>query len=168
MFTSERQKTLARAVFAVYLFLLCWLVLFKLSVHPGELVGVRGVNLVPFAQSLRVNGEPAVWEIGYNALVFVPLGVYLQLFWPQKPMVWKWGAGALLSVLFEVLQYAFAIGMSDITDVLANALGCLLGLAGCRLFGRLLGDRLVPAVNGIGIAVEAAALLLTAALLLAN
>lgn len=168
MFESNKQKTISKVVFAVYLFLLCWLVLFKFSVHISELSRIRNINLVPFGQSMVVNGSLSIKEIVYNALVFVPLGVYMELFLWKKPFVFKLGAGALLSVLFEAIQFVFAIGASDITDVIANTLGCLLGIAGCRMFWGVLRDKLAVAINSIGIVIEIAALLLLFLLTIAN
>ncbi|MEO3948057.1 VanZ family protein [Gorillibacterium sp. CAU 1737] len=61
-----------------------------------------------------------------NLVLFVPLGILFPLLWRTdgKRTVL---IGAVISVSFEVLQYAFAWGSSDIDDVLYNTLGTLIG-----------------------------------------
>lgn len=46
------------------------------------------------------------------------------------------------SFLIETLQYVLAIGRSDITDVLTNTAGGLLGLAIYSMAARLIGNRI--------------------------
>ena len=45
------------------------------------------------------------------------------------------------SLLLETTQYVLAIGRSDITDILTNTAGGLLGLVVYSMIVRLLGDR---------------------------
>ena len=45
------------------------------------------------------------------------------------------------SFLLETTQYALAIGRSDITDVLTNTIGGLLGLIVYLMVARLIGNR---------------------------
>lgn len=89
MFTSKKQKIITYTVFGVYLFLLIWLILFKFSTNPFELDRFRNINLIPFRQSLAVNGKLAVDEIIYNMLVFVPFGVYTAFLLPKQNFLKK-------------------------------------------------------------------------------
>ena len=36
--------------------------------------------------------------------------------------------GAVLSFVFEIMQFVFAVGATDITDVITNTLGTLIGV----------------------------------------
>jgi len=66
-------------------------------------------------------------EILANFWLFVPCGLYLGLIAPLWPW-WKVaGAAVGASVLLELAQYGFAVGSSDVTDVIVNAAGGLVG-----------------------------------------
>jgi glycopeptide antibiotics resistance protein len=112
-------------MFVCYLLVLLWLVLFKSS---SDIISVladyqtRSVNLVPFAYY-------SLGDVVLNVLAFVPLGLLLGVnlkrvgFWPKFAFVCG------LTAAVETAQFIFAIGSSDITDVIANSFGGLLGLA---------------------------------------
>ena len=166
---TNNQRRMSIIVFGFYLFLLTWLVLFKLSADIGKIwhVNMRSVNLVPFKASVIVNDKLQLSEIIYNILVFVPLGVYVQIFKPD------WGIkkilpGLILSITYETIQYVFAIGASDITDVMGNTLGSGLGIGLCVVLRRFFFDKHVVIINGIGIVVEVTAFLLITLLTMAN
>lgn len=57
MLQSKKQKNITVAVFGIYLFLLVWLILFKFSTNFHELGHMRNINLVPFGESMMVNGK---------------------------------------------------------------------------------------------------------------
>ncbi len=129
---------------------------------------MRSINLVPFADSLIINGRLAADEILYNVLVFVPLGVYVQIYLPDWPLGRRMLPGLCLSLLFELVQYVFAIGASDITDVIGNTLGGILGVGLCILVRSCAPKRYVMVFNVVGSVIEITALLLLAILLAAN
>lgn len=79
-----------------------------------------------------VNGEVIWLEPIFNLLVFVPFSILLTRLKPDWSSFKVIGAGCLLSLTYEALQYILAIGVSDITDVLMNSLGVLLGLVIAR------------------------------------
>lgn len=143
-----KSKKLTGILFAVYLAILTWIILLKMQTDLSLLAsGVRAVNWIPFAGALVVNGRANYQEVFLNLLVFVPFGLYLSLWKPAWP-VWKRVlAGFLTSLAYEVLQYVFALGRSDVTDLLSNTLGCLLGAALYPLLSRGLRDRTVPVLN---------------------
>ena len=62
--------------FSLYLALLVWLVIFKLSISLSDLPQMRQLNLIPFAEPVIVNGRVVISEIIANAVVFIPLGWY--------------------------------------------------------------------------------------------
>jgi glycopeptide antibiotics resistance protein len=132
-------KSLLIVLFAVYLVLLVWIVLWKF-----ELPWVGGVDrvikLVPFFPS-GAQGASRPSEVIVNLLLFVPFGVYLGMIASS----WRWwrvaGVIAATSVALEVTQYVLAIGSSDITDVIVNTTGGLVGLAFLYVARRRLGPR---------------------------
>ncbi|MFF2369752.1 VanZ family protein [Agromyces sp. NPDC058110] len=124
-------------LFAIYLFLLVWLVLWKLQ--PPSVGGVeRIVKLVPFV-STATAGASAVWEVCGNLLVFIPFGAYLGLLAPRLPWWKALAVVAATSALLETAQFVLAIGRSDLTDVIMNSAGGLVGLVLVALLGRTVG-----------------------------
>ncbi|MDR0862534.1 MAG: VanZ family protein [Oscillospiraceae bacterium] len=151
---SKRQKRVTVGLSAVYFVLLAWLVLFKFRLNLGDLNHVRSVNLIPYGASIP--GRLYLFEIVYNVLAFIPTGLYLHMLKPD----WSFARKALpcfgLSLLFEVAQFVFAIGASDITDVIGNTLGGVIGIGVFALLRRALGDRafaVASAIAAVGTAV---------------
>jgi glycopeptide antibiotics resistance protein len=119
-------KQLFRTVFAVYLLFLLWLVLFKFTLHIFDTFNfpIRGLNLIPFEAVTQYS-----WiDMVLNILFFVPFGLLLSVNLKQTPFGRKLAYIFLFSLIVEIIQYIFAIGITDITDVLANTTGGLLGL----------------------------------------
>ncbi len=116
MFQSTKQKRLSCIVFGIYLILLTSLVLFKFVTSFSGLPSLRGINLIPFYYPLETTAH--LKKVLYNIVVFVPLGVYIQIFKENWKITTKWLIVFSTSFLFEVVQFIFAIGTSDITDII--------------------------------------------------
>ncbi len=155
-------------VFAGYLILLIWLVLFKLATSVDMIPHFRGINLVPFGQSVILNGKIDLKEIIYNILAFIPLGVYLQFYMSKESIGKKIFVGFLVSFILEFLQYIFAIGGSDITDLITNITGVILGLGLYKLFSIKFREKAICIINFIGLSIEICACCLIILLSLAN
>ena len=115
---------------AIYLVILLWLVFFKLSFDFSAILHVhyRSLNLVPFAAPVRVNGRTSWAEMIENGLVFIPFGLLLNVNFSRPGFLKKLFLIFIFSLSVELIQYIFAIGASDITDLIANTTGGLLGL----------------------------------------
>jgi glycopeptide antibiotics resistance protein len=116
------------ALFALYLGMLVWVVLWKLELpHLGDGT-LRRLKLVPFAPTDE-DGASRPAEVIANLLLFVPFGLYLGVLVPS----WRWwqvaGICAGASLALEITQYIAAVGSSDATDVIVNTAGGLAGLA---------------------------------------
>jgi glycopeptide antibiotics resistance protein len=157
----EGEPRLVVVWFAVYLLLLAWTILWKLElpfVGPGAL---RSIKLTPYLPS-GAAGASTPSEVVANVVLFVPFGLYLGLLAPRWP--W-WKAAAVFagaSLLLETMQYVFAVGSSDITDVIDNVAGGLVGIAVLALARRTLGARTAKVVRRICIVGTAVAVLLAA------
>ena len=129
-------RSFQMVLFAIYLALLVWLVLWKLEPPWVGAGALREIVLVPFQP-----GANTLREVLANVLLFVPFGLYLARVSPA----WRWWRSTLVtaaaSVALEFGQYVLAVGSSDATDVVANTLGGLIGLGLFSLTRRVLGER---------------------------
>ena len=104
----------------IYLIALIWILLFKLGVRFSYMEN-RKVNLIPFS-------EPSIGEIIMNAVIFVPLGIYAGILFKR----WTLGKNILFffltSLIIEGLQFILRVGAFDITDIITNTLGGIIGI----------------------------------------
>ncbi len=126
-FKHQKNSNLSYFIFIVYLLLLIWLILFKFDFALPQW-RQSSINLIPFAQSMSVNGEIVYFELVTNAIAFMPLGIYMMVFNKPSNLLLKIVTALLLSLSFEIIQYVLGIGVSDITDVIMNTLGAVLGI----------------------------------------
>ena len=152
MFQSTKQKRLSCIVFGIYLILLAWLVLFKFATSLSELPSMRGINLIPFFYDQETSAH--LKEVLYNIIVFVPLGVYIQIFKKDWKTVTKCTVVFLISFIFEVVQFIFAIGASDVTDLIGNTFGGIVGILFCIIMKKIAPKKFVSIINVFGLLIE--------------
>lgn len=144
-------QVLLYAVFAFYLVLL-FLILFRTHYHA------RSVNLVPFrgiASYLTGVDFIASQDDNYllrafalenilgNIVIFIPLGVYITLFFKDKRIGKNLVLFLLTSLAVEILQVLFKYGIGDIDDVILNCIGGAVGILLCRGLYRLCREELL-------------------------
>ncbi len=109
----------------IYLFILTFIIVFKMGL---AISGERSINLVPYGSSVIVNAKLYTRELIENVIAFIPLGCYicmLKLDWSfTKKILTIFG----VSLLFEIAQFIFGLGASDITDLINNTLGGAIGI----------------------------------------
>ena len=125
---KSNQARLTTGLFIVYLLLLTWIILFKMQFSFDRLPQFRGLNFIPFAGSVIKNDRLDYSEIILNLIAFIPFGLYLSMLKLNWPFWKKLIPIAGASLLFELLQFLFAIGGTDITDFLSNTLGGITGI----------------------------------------
>lgn len=165
----KKQSSVTVFLFSVYLLMLTWIILFKLAVSINEIImlaGNRSINLIPF----HYNNETAFHfkEVILNVLIFVPFGLFLKMMDVNTIRVIAWGAG--LSLAFEICQYVFALGATDVTDFLTNTTGTILGTTLWMCLTRLIRDRkrLLKILHIAAISITLAFLCLLTLLVMAN
>lgn len=114
-------------LFITYLLILAWILLFKLGVQFSYMT-TRGVNLVPFKAPTIINGSVDKGEMILNVIVFFPVGVYVSMLLERWTFLKKLFLVFLISLIIEVLQYTMAIGALDVTDLITNTSGGLIGI----------------------------------------
>lgn len=135
----------------VYLFVLANLLLFK-YISPFELFNqdryvFRAVNLIPFVGIFQylfgnvVSFNIALYNVLGNVLIFMPMGLLLQLMRPRQTLKWTIAIVCICSVAIEAIQFIMGIGSADVDDVILNTLGGLLGALIFISLNRLIKDR---------------------------
>lgn len=132
------EKLLLYFTMAVYTFLLCSIILNKgFASSPMELFStdremLRSVNLIPFNEIWSPNMSVSFNKknILGNIALFVPLGIYLPMLFNKKKASMSKNIVfiALVSLSFELFQYVFSTGVTDINDIILNTFGGFLGI----------------------------------------
>lgn len=144
---NKKQLNLSRILFLTYSIILVWILLFKMSFSFDEIYKSRSINLVPFYGSVVVNGKIYINEIINNVLVFLPVGIYACMLNPKWPILKKIGLSFSISLIIEVFQFIFAIGATDITDIIGNTLGGLIGIGVFYLFNKVFKNKTISIFN---------------------
>ena len=103
-----------------------------IALRFGEPPVTRTVQLIPLRTTLDAlmqGAWPFVYHVAGNTLWFAPLGMLLPALRPRMRSGRVLWAGALLSAVLECAQWLLATGMTDVDDVILNALGAALGFA---------------------------------------
>lgn len=166
--SSKQNRIFTTVLLSVYVLILAWIVLLKLSAI-GEwkyLFCERSLNLIPFYYENEVGSH--LEEVVLNVFIFVPFGMYLTMLGSDAWKAILIGFG--LSLLFEAVQYVCTIGAADVTDLLMNTLGTAIGVGGYLLLRKLCrrSERLNTVLNVITCVAIVLFLLAAAVLLIAN
>lgn len=166
----ENRQKITRGLAFIYLVILTWIIVFKMQFSFESLPKIRNINLVPFGESVIVNGKVDFGEMIDNAIIFIPVGLYLCMLKKDWKFGKKVGILAGISLTFEILQFLFGIGATDITDIINNTLGGMLGLGIYQIFCKLLKNERKTnyVLNVLGIIGTALVMLLMGILILVN
>ncbi|WP_379126872.1 VanZ family protein [Paenibacillus sp. sgz500958] len=149
-------KVLLAVLFAVYLYFLIRLILFKwgsvdiqllldqlhASIQHPDRIFDRPGNYTPFKEikrdmdSISLGNPFASTNLLGNILAFIPLGFFLpNLFKPQAITFMRVFMISLgLSLSFEVTQLLLYIGTFDVDDLILNTFGGVMGYCVLRIF----------------------------------
>ncbi len=166
--TGSKNVTLGLLI--MYLVVMTWIILFKMELDIRLLrqMNLRSINLIPFAGSLIVNGKADMSEVILNIAVFIPFGTYLSMLDRKMSFIMKVLPVFVVSLMYEVLQYCFAIGASDITDLLGNTLGGIIGIGLFAVCSKILGEKTVRILNILAAVGTVAVVVLLVLLIVVN
>lgn len=119
----------------LYFLFMVWLIIFKLNFSLTTIRSVREVNVIPFYYKNVIPGDIPLMEALFNLLVFLPFGFFLHNSFKENHLR---NAVVIIgiSLIFELLQYVFSIGATDITDVITNSVGGIVGLVIAMQIGK--------------------------------
>jgi len=128
---DKTYSRVIRLIFVLNAIFLIWAILWKCGIpFIGDGTG-RVINLIPFRGNTG-------WEMQFNILLFVPFGFLLSSTMRNK-LPRQIFVVVSTSVLMEIAQYILAVGLSDITDILLNTLGGVIGIGAYCLLAKLFG-----------------------------
>ena len=134
------NKKITLLLFTIYALALIWLVIFKLHFSFAQIEKVRVINMIPLNKS-------ALSEVYNNIIIFIPLGIYICMLKNKWSFMKKVFSIISLTLTFEIMQFVLAIGRSDITDILANTLGGIIGIGIYKLLFMILKQRTTTFIN---------------------
>ena len=156
MYSEKKEVWLKRIcfmIFLLYMLFLMKIVLFKYTgiqklaeeIVNGNLEGFRSFNLIPFRTfqefgNMMANGEfyRGFVNLAGNIGVFIPLGYFLPLLFEKcrniKTVIL---IGFTVSCIFEICQYIFYLGSTDVDDIILNVFGVISGIICYRWMKKL-------------------------------
>ena len=162
------SKKLTWGIFVLYFLSLTWIIIFKFQLSFQNLPQFRNINLIPFGSSTIINGTIDFSEIIWNALAFIPLGILVCVLGQRKSFIKIVIPIFLTSLFYETIQYVFAIGGSDITDLIANTLGGIIGIGVFFILLKIFKEKTHAIVNIVSLIAAILFIILIALLFLAN
>lgn len=163
-----RHKRVTSILFIVYFLLLTWIIVFKMELSMSNLVAEKSINFIPFKESAIVNGRISFSEIINNAIVFIPIGVFTAMLADNLKFIKMAAVPFGISLFYEITQYIFAVGACDITDLINNTLGGIVGILIFKLRRKVLGDKAFKVVNIFSIICVVLIVIMVGALLFLN
>lgn len=136
-----KRKDWTGGLFFIYLAFVIWAILLKFSTSPDALPHLQNINLIPYGDCLMINGYLNIRELIENIVIFIPFGIYGGMLTRERAGVTVILAGAGFSLLLETLQYLLSMGASDITDVINNTLGAVIGVLSWKAFRKIAGEK---------------------------
>jgi glycopeptide antibiotics resistance protein len=133
----KKRERFAIVLLAVYFAMVVAVVVFKLPFSGPLGEDIRIVNLIPLKGSFDDTGAFIWREVVLNILIFVPFGIYLSILKPNWRSANKIPLVLGTTVTFEVVQFAFSVGRFDITDIIGNTFGGIIGIVFYAVIKRL-------------------------------
>ena len=139
---TTRAKIETIVVWAVFALYVAFLLKLLLLSRPTD--AERSINLIPFASILDYAlgaSRLAFGNVVGNILAFLPLGACLPLLRSSPRIAPNLLVVIGVSVAVEIVQGVFALGASDIDDVILNSTGGLVGIFCFRMLRVVARDR---------------------------
>lgn len=159
---KNKKDIISIVLLAIYLTVLVWIILFKLSLHFKDLPHLRSINLIPFSQSFGLH------EIVSNAIIFIPFGILISMLKKEWSFFNKVLPIFVTSLILEIMQYILYIGASDITDIITNTFGGIIGIVFVYILVKIFKEKVFKILKVISIVACIGLILLIALLMITN
>ena len=147
---KRRYKKALGVCIGLYILFTIWVIIFKMpfSIEHIHFYKEPRLNLIPF--HYMYEHQSTGLEVMFNIFFFIPYGFMIYTF-TQINNIGKYipatknikcilistVIGLITSLMCEVVQYTFLLGVSDITDLITNTLGTIIGIIMSQLMIRL-------------------------------
>lgn len=140
-----KRKTFLRVLLFLYLVILLRMTVFRAEFGTYPLFSHGDFNLDLFSDLIRIYHNSLstfIYLFVGNIVTFIPFGfLVLPLTGRRKPaeaFAVTILYGFALSLVIEISQWAFGVGVSELDDLILNTLGVFLGAVGCLPFRKKL------------------------------
>ena len=134
------------ALFLAYMLAVGYITMFSRDQVRGNSSKMGGIYLFRFEmieEAIRQRSLQPLNHMLLNVAMFVPFGFLLPLICPEKLSRWSYALmmGLMFTTLIEFTQMMLRLGQADLTDIVTNVLGALIGYLFYRLYARIRGNR---------------------------
>lgn len=123
------RRRIITVVFIVYLAVLFRITVFRSGFAFSNFLTGGNVDFDLFGDLIKI-AKNDIFTFIYlfvgNIIWFVPFGFILPLFGTKKKLTLIFGA--LLSLVIELMQLLFDVGVTELDDLILNTLGCGVGI----------------------------------------
>lgn len=138
-FLLKKQISVSAIWAALISYLYMVLVLTVLSRQPGSESAMR---LIPFwSWREAFNNKYILYEIIDNIILFIPIGLLLSVLLHERRVFRSIMFAFLYTLILELLQYIFEVGLFEFDDIIAAMIGTFIGLQIVNVFGIVLKKR---------------------------
>ncbi|MBQ9580619.1 MAG: VanZ family protein [Lachnospiraceae bacterium] len=123
---TKRSRIVSIILFLIYILLLTWIIIYKMDFMLTRMPD-RSLNLVPLQGTAKYHGHYDYKELFFNVIIFIPLGMFVSMAIKRFNLVAAFCCGFMLSIIYEAVQYVLICGVADVTDVITNTAGALIG-----------------------------------------
>lgn len=150
---EELNRTTLWVAFGLYLALLIWVIALKCNLEI-ILQSAPEMRSLPFKSRARLvphvfsSSKPSMLSLDYflNVVIYVPMGLYLMLISKEKISFCVLISFAS-SLAFEVEQFFTGFGGCDVTDIICNVLGGVIGVVIYKILRKQTSDKTVNKAN---------------------
>ena len=142
---QQRGGQIITLLFWIYVIALLRITVFRDDFSLSHIMTNGKLNLELFSAYIPFLRGGFIWLFIYlfvgNIVWFIPLGAYLV--W-KAPRHTVWRAvliGFLLSLVIEVSQYIFGVGVTEVDDLVLNTAGTLIGAVLMRIVQKIVKER---------------------------
>ena len=132
----QRLMTISIITCVIYMIILYWIVLFKMRTDFYDRPWIRQIILTPFHRK-DISTKTKLAEALGNAVLMVPLGVYVSMFFKKLRFLEKVCIFFAVSFSFEIIQYLFWWGYTELTDIILNTFSGALGIWVYNIFRKV-------------------------------
>ena len=129
----KREKKAYQIIALTAFFIYIAMVIYTAVIHRDSDAESTKLSLIPFYSYKMIadGNSDKIREVIMNIAFFIPIGFLYCLIDTKKINYRKWpiiAFSAALSVLIEIAQFVFKLGMVETDDVIHNTIGCCVGI----------------------------------------